>query len=252
MECSVMSAHPDIRICEDAAALAQQTTDIFVRLAQESVAARGRFTVALAGGSTPKAAYTMLASAAYRDRVPWQQTHFFWGDERHVPPDHEDSNYRMAYEAMLSKVTVPATHIYRIAAEKDAQQAADEYEATLRTAFQLAGDAFPHFDLVLLGMGPDGHTASLFPGTTAVHESKRLVAAPWVEKFHTFRITLTPPVLCNAAHVVFAAGGADKTETLQQVLQGPYQPDLYPSQVVKPAQGTLLWLVDKAAARLLS
>ena len=247
-----MAAQPDIRICEDAAVLAQQTTDLFVRLAQESVAARGRFTVALAGGSTPKAAYAMLASAAYRDRVPWQQTHFFWGDERHVPPEHEDSNYRMAYEAMLSKVTIPATHIYRIAAEKEAQQAADEYEATLQTAFQLAASALPRFDLILLGMGPDGHTASLFPGTSAVRESKRLVAAPWVEKFNTFRITLTPPVLCNASCVVFAAGGADKTETLQHVLQGPYQPDLYPSQVVKPTQGTLLWLVDKAAARLLS
>jgi 6-phosphogluconolactonase len=194
----------------------------------------------------------MLASAAYRDRVPWQQTHFLWGDERHVPPDHEDSNYRMAYEAMLSTTPIPAAHIYRIAAEKEAQQAADEYEATLRTAFQLASGALPRFDLILLGMGPDGHTASLFPGTSAVHESQRLVASPWVEKFHTFRITLTPPVLCNAAHVVFAAGGADKTETLQQVLQGPYQPDLYPSQVVRPTQGTLLWLVDKAAARLLS
>jgi 6-phosphogluconolactonase len=247
-----MSAQQDIRICEDAVALAQQTTDLFVRLAQESVAARGRFSVALAGGSTPKAAYVMLASAAYRDRVPWQHIHFFWGDERHVPPDHEDSNYHMAHEAMLSKVTVPAAHIYRITAEKDAQQAADDYEATLRTAFQLTGDSLPRFDLILLGMGPDGHTASLFPGTAAVHESKQLVAAPWVEKFNTFRITLTPPVLCNAAYVVFAAGGADKTETLQQVLQGPYQPALYPSQVVKPAQGTLLWLVDKAAARLLS
>ena len=158
----------------------------------------------------------------------------------------------MAYEAMLSKVPIPAAHIYRIAAEKEAQQAADEYEATLRTAFQLEAGALPRFDLILLGMGPDGHTASLFPGTSAVHESKRLVAAPWVEKFNTFRITLTPPVLCNAAHVVFAAGGADKTETLQHVLQGPYQPDLYPSQVVKPTHGTLLWLVDKAAARLLS
>jgi 6-phosphogluconolactonase len=247
-----MAAQPDIRICEDATALAQQTTDIFVRLAQESVAARGRFMVALAGGSTPKAAYAMLAGASYRDRVPWQQIHCFWGDERHVPPDHEDSNYRMAYEAMLSKVPIPAAHIYRIAAEKEARQAAQEYEATLRTAFQLEAGALPRFDLILLGMGPDGHTASLFPGTSAVHESQRLVAAPWVEKFHTFRITLTPPVLCNAAYVVFAAGGADKTETLQQVLQGPYQPDLYPSQVVKPTHGTLLWLVDKAAARLLS
>jgi 6-phosphogluconolactonase len=247
-----MPAQPEIRICEDAAALAQQTTDLFVRLAQESVAARGRFTVALAGGSTPKAAYAMLASAAYRDRVPWPQTHCFWGDERHVPPEHEDSNYRMAYDTMLAKVPVAAAHIYRIAAEKEAQQAADEYEATLRTAFQLEAGALPRFDLILLGMGPDGHTASLFPGTSAVHERQRLVAAPWVEKFNTFRITLTPPVLCNATYVVFAAGGADKTETLRHVVQGPYQPDLYPSQVVKPTHGTLLWLVDKAAARLLS
>jgi len=243
-----MSAQRDIRICEDAAALAQQTTEECVRLAQESVAARGRFTVALAGGSTPKAAYALLVSAAYRDRIPWQQIHFFWGDERHVPPDHGDSNYRMAYEAMLSKVTIPAAHIHRMSAEKEAQQAADEYEATLRTALSLAADTLPRFDLILLGMGPDGHTASLFPGTAAVHESKRLVAAPWVEMLNTFRITLTPPVLCNAVHVVFAAGGADKTEALQSVLHGPYQPNLYPSQVVKPTHGTLLWLVDKAAA----
>ena len=243
-----MSAQRDIRICEDTAALAHQTTEEFVRLAQESVTTRGRFTVALAGGSTPKAAYALLVSAAYRYRVPWQQIHFFWGDERHVPPDHDDSNYRMAYEAMLSKVIIPAAHIHRMSAEKEAQQAADEYEATLQTAFGLMADTLPRFDLILLGMGPDGHTASLFPGTAAVHESKQLVAAPWVEKLNTFRITLTPPVLCNAAHVVFAAGGADKTETLQHVLQGPYQPDLYPSQVVKPTHGTLLWLVDKAAA----
>ena len=247
-----MSAQPDIRLCAAAAALAYQTTEEFVRLAQESVAARGRFTVALAGGSTPKAAYARLVSAAYRDRVPWQQIHFFWGDERHVPPDHDDSNYRMAYEAMLSKVTIPYSNIFRILAEKEAQQAADEYAATLRTAFHHTVDTWPRFDLILLGMGPDGHTASLFPGTAAVHEHKRLVVAPWVEKFYTYRITLTPAVLCHAAHVVFAAGGADKAETLRGVLQGPYQPDLYPSQVVKPTQGRLLWLVDKAAARLLS
>jgi len=246
-----MSTQQDIRICDNAAILAQQTADEFVRLAQESVAAQGRFTVALAGGSTPKAAYALLTSAAYHDRVPWQQIDFFWGDERHVPPDHADSNYRMAYEAMLSKVTVPSAHVHRVVAEKEAQQAADEYEATLRTSFSLTAAMLPRFDLILLGMGPDGHTASLFPGTAAVHESTRLVVAPWVEKFNTFRITLTPVVLCNAAYVVFAAGGADKAETLQHVLNGPYQPDLYPSQVVKPTHGRLVWLVDKAAARLL-
>src|SRR5438132_11730388 len=135
-----MSPQPASRICEHAAALAHQTTDLFVRLAQESVAARGRFTVALAGGSTPKAAYAMLASSAYRDQVPWQQTHFFWGDERHVPPDHEDSNYRMAYEAMLSKVTIPDSNIYRILAEQAAQQTAAEYAASPPTAFHLTAD----------------------------------------------------------------------------------------------------------------
>jgi 6-phosphogluconolactonase len=171
---------------------------------------------------------------------------------RHVSPDHADSNYRMAREAILSKVGIPPTNVHRIAAEKGAQQAADEYEAMLRTFFDLAPGAFPCFDLILLGMGPDGHTASLFPTTAAVHEHTRLVVAPWVEKFKTFRITMTPPVLCNAAHVVFAAGGADKAETLCQVLHGDYQPDLYPSQVVKPTHGTLLWLVDEAAARHLS
>jgi 6-phosphogluconolactonase len=127
----------------------------------------------------------------------------------------------MAYEAMLSKVTIPGSNIYRILAEKEAQQAADEYAATLHTAFDLTVDTLPRFDLILLGMGPDGHTASLFPGTAAVHENKRLVVAPWVEKFHTYRITLTPAVLCHAAHVVLAAGGADKAETLRGVLPGP-------------------------------
>ena len=244
-----MSTQPDIRICEDAAALAQQTTDIFVRLAQESVAARGRFTVALAGGSTPKAAYAMLASAAYRDQLPWQQTHFFWGDERHVPPEHEDSNYRMAYEAMLSKVAIPADHIYRMVAEKEAQQAADEYEATLRTAFQLSGDTLPRFDLVLLGMGPDGHTASLFPGTAVLNEKSRWVAANWVEKLNTWRITFTFPVINHAAEVLFLVAGEEKAEVLKDVFEG--EPGKYPCQNVQPVNGRLLWIVDKVVAKLL-
>jgi 6-phosphogluconolactonase len=183
--------------------------------------------------------------------MPWDNVHVFWGDERHVPPTHVDSNYRLAHDTMLSKVGIPAANIHRMQAEKDAQQAADEYEATLRTYFGLAAGEVPRFDLILLGMGPDGHTASLFPGTTAIHEATRLVVAPWVEKLHTYRITLTPPVLCNAAHAIFAAGGADKAEVLRQVLSGSYQPELYPSQIVQPTHGSLLWLVDTAAARLL-
>ncbi|MGE3536325.1 MAG: 6-phosphogluconolactonase [Candidatus Tectimicrobiota bacterium] len=246
------SLQREIRRCDDATALAQQTAEAFVRVAQASVAARGRFTVALAGGSTPKAAFALLASAAYREHVPWQHIHVFWGDERHVPPDHADSNYRMAHESMLAHVPIPAAHIHRILSEQEAHKAAEAYTATLQQAFGLRNGELPRFDLILLGMGPDGHTASLFPGTSAVHERTQLVVAPWVEKFHTFRITMSPPVLCNAEHVVFAAGGADKAETLQQVLEGPYNPDMYPSQVVQPTHGTLLWLVDQAAARLLS
>lgn len=243
------SATREMRICQDIAALARHTVDVVSRLAQTCVAEQGRFTMVLAGGNTPRAAYTLLASNTYGTPLPWEKMHVFWGDERHVPPDHVDSNYRMAHEALLSKVRIPTTNIHRIMAEKDAQQAADEYEATLRTFFGLG--VLPRFDLILLGMGHDGHTASLFPGTAAVQEQTRLVVAPWVEKFDTYRITMTPPVLCNAAHVVFAAGGADKAATLQQVLHGHYQPDLYPAQVVTPTHGSLLWLVDEAAARLL-
>ena len=246
------SANPELRVVADAAALASQTAAEFCRLVGDAIAAHGRSAVALAGGSTPRAAYGLLASASYRDRLQWDKIHVFWGDERHVPPDHADSNYRMAYEALLSKVPIPPVNVHRIVAEQEAQQAANAYEATLQTFFGLAAGELPRFDVILLGMGPDGHTASLFPGTDVVHEKTRLVAAPWVEKFNSFRITLTPPVLCNAAHVVFAAGGADKAETLRHVLQGDDQPEVYPSQVVKPTQGTLLWLVDRAAARLLS
>lgn len=241
----------EIRLCADTVALAQQTAAEFLRLAKESVAAQGRFTVALAGGSTPHAAYTLLASDPYREVIPWEQIYFFWGDERPVPPDHPESNYRLAYEALLSKVPVLPTHIYRIQAEKGAQQAAEDYEGQLRQFFSLAADEYPRFDLILLGMGPDGHTASLFPGTTAVHETTRLVLAPWIDKLQSFRITLTPPVLCNAAQVILGVGGAEKAEALQHVLQGTYQPDLYPAQIVKPVRGKLLWLVEKSAARLL-
>src|SRR5215471_2176918 len=245
-----MAAQGDIRICEDAAVLAQQTADEFVRLAQESVAARGRFTVALAGGSTPKAAYALLVSAAYHDRVPWQQIDFFWGDERHVPPDHADSNYRMAREAMLSEAPVPAANIHRVMSEQaDAVAVATQYEAELRSFFKTPDGQFPRFDLVLLGMGPDGHTASLFPGTAALGERQRLVVANRVEKLDTYRITLTLPVLNNAACVMFLVTGEDKAQVLKEVLEG--EPDRFPSQMVKPVNGRLLWVIEQRAASLL-
>src|SRR5713101_1757531 len=245
-----MSAQQDIRICADAAALAQQTADEFVRLAQESVAARGRFTVALAGGSTPKAAYALLTSAAYHDRVPWQQIDFFWGDERHVPPDHPDSNYRMAYEAMLSKVPIPAENIFRIhAEEKDADAAARAYEQTLTAFFHLQPGEFPRLDLILLGMGPDGHTASVFPGTRALHEKTRLVVANWVEKLNAYRFTMTLPVRNHSACAMFLVSGRDKANVLREVLE--HQTEELPASLVRPTNGRLVWMIDQEAASAL-
>jgi 6-phosphogluconolactonase len=158
----------------------------------------------------------------------------------------------MAHEAMLSRVPVAPQNVHRIQAENpNASEAAEDYDQELRGFFRLPSGQFPRFDLILLGMGPDGHTASLFPGTDVVQEQKKLVAAPWVETFRTHRITLTPPVLNNAASVIFLVSGKEKAETLQQVIQGDYQPDRLPAQLIRPTSGRLLWLVDRAAARLL-
>ena len=244
-----------IQVYADAQELARAAADEFVRLAGEAVKYRGVFTVALAGGSTPKSLYALLAGDAFRSRVPWEKIHFFWGDERHVAPDHADSNYRMAREAMLSKVPVPAENVHRIRSENpDARRAAEAYETELREFFtsrSLMANNLPRFDLVLLGMGPDGHTASLFPGTHDVRERERWVAAPWVDKFQTYRVTLTPPVINNAAHILFFVGGEEKAETLRAVLERAEENERFPSQVVLPTDGTLCWMVDRAAARLL-
>jgi len=246
----------EIQVLSDPQELSRVAADEFVRLADEAVLTRGLFVVALAGGSTPKMLYSLLASDAYRARVPWEKIHFFWGDERHVPPDHKDSNFRMTQETMLSRVSVPAANVHRIKSENpDARKAAPEYEKELRdffTAHKLLANGLPQFDLVLLGMGPDGHTASLFPGTHAVRERERWVAAPWVDKFQTYRITLTPPVINNAAYILFFVSGDEKAETLRAVLEGAEESERYPSQTVRPTNGTLRWLVDRAAARLLS
>jgi len=248
----------DIRILADAGELSRAAAEEFVRQAEEAVRTRGLFTVALSGGSTPKAMYRLLANegeASFRGRVPWEKIHFFWGDERHVPPDHPDGNYRTAHEAMLSRVPIPPENLHRIKAEdSDARNAAADYDQELRTFFfprRMTVEALPRFDLVLLGLGPDGHTASLFPGTDAIHDQTRFVAAPWVEKFHAYRITLTSPVLNNAACIMFLISGEAKAEALRTVLEGAYQPDRFPAQLIRPTLGRLLWLVDRAAARLL-
>lgn len=218
--------------------LARAAAEHFVSRINAAVDQKGFATVALSGGSTPKILYGLLADELFRHRIPWSHIHFFWSDERHVPPDHPDSNYRMAHEALLSRVPVPANNVHRVSSENpDASQAADEYEQTI---LQVTKQTLPELDLILLGLGADGHTASIFPGSEVLHETKRLVAAPWVEKLNTSRITMTLPLINNAASIVFLVSGAEKSQIVKEVLEGPKK---YPAQYVEPAHGELLWLL---------
>jgi 6-phosphogluconolactonase len=222
----------------------------FVLAARAAIGAQGRFTVALSGGSTPKALYSLLASnyAGFA----WNRVFIFFGDERHVAPTDPESNYRMANEALLTKIAIPPENVFRVPAENpDAAAAALEYETQIRRFFALKPGEFPRFDLILLGLGPDGHTASLFPDTAALDEHSRLVVANWVAKFKTHRITFTFPVLNRAAEVIFLASGAEKADMVRQVLQGKNSSQL-PAQRVQPTDGKLLWLLDETAAAKLT
>ena len=247
-----MSSSVEIRTLTAPQELFDAAAELVIRATNEAVSKRGRFTIALSGGSTPKSLFNLLASNA-RTTLPWDRMFFFWGDERHVPPTDPESNYRMAEEAMLGKIPVAAGNVFRIAAENpDAAAAAEAYEQTLRKFFGLAPGQIPIFDLILLGMGPDGHTASLFPGTAAVHERSRLVVSNWVEKFKTDRLTLTLPVLNAARQVAFLVSGTDKAAVLHTVLEENVPPEQYPAKLIQPVDGKLLWLVDRAAASALS
>src|SRR5256714_2666067 len=238
-----------VTVLDDPEQAAREAEGLCVRLSIEAVSERGSFSVALSGGTTPRRVYELLASDDYRTQVPWASVHIFFGDERTVAPDHADSNYRMANEALLSHVSIPAKNVHRIDGVGDAAANASQYESELREFF---GDAaWPRLDLVMLGMGDDGHTASLFPGTTAIEEGRAWVVANWVEKFQTWRITLTAPAI-NAAHrVLFLVTGATKAERLREVLKGERDPTRLPSQLIRPRDGTLEWFVDRAAAEKL-
>jgi 6-phosphogluconolactonase len=244
----------DVQILPDGAAIAKRAADLWIAAAKSAVQQSGVFYVSLSGGSTPKALYSLLATdPVLRAQVPWDKTQFFFGDERHVPPDHKDSNFRMASESMLSKVPINPEQIHRIKAENpDTEEAALEFEQDLRSAFKLGHGQLPRFDLFLVGMGDEGHALSLFPGTKALHDNGRLVMRNWVGKFYTDRITMTAPVANNAAMVIFMVTKADKAPALKAVLEGPREPEQLPSQLFAPANGKLLWLVDKDAASMLS
>lgn len=264
-----MNAHsqmPDIVVLPDPAGIAEEAARRFVALAAQAVQARGRFTVALAGGSTPAALYGLLSRPPYREQVPWERTLIFFGDERCVPPDHPWSNYHMARKTLLDHVPVPPEHIYRMAGELPPGAAAAGYAALLRQAFHLRGAARPQFDLILLGMGEDGHTASLFPDMPALQERRRLVVATQVPEHvqpPVARITLTLPVLNAACHVMFLVTGAGKAEKARAVLE-PMSLEsasesrlhaesrglgrqAFPAARVQPTHGTLTWLLDRAA-----
>ena len=245
-------ANRRLQVFADLAALARAGAEEVTRRAVAAVRANGRATIALSGGSTPKVLYGLLADEpSFRERFPWAQTHFFFGDERHVGPEDKDSNYRMAKEAMFDKLVgiLPPENIHRVQAEEaDAYAVAANYSLEVLRFF---GETTARFDLTMLGMGPEGHTASLFPGTTGLRETVP-VAAAYIEKLAAYRLTFTPPLLKHSAAILLLVGGKDKAETLAAVLEGHSEPDKYPVQGITADDGETLWLLDQAAAAKLS
>ncbi len=236
-----------VKIYSDIDTLSQEAARYVVRVASESITTHGRFTLALAGGSTPKKLYGLLASEPYRDQINWALTEIFWSDERCVPPDSEDSNYHLAQEVLLSKVPISAAQIHRMPADADDHdQASLTYIQEIQRVFGTNG--IPSFDLLQLGMGPEGHTASLFPHQASLHEQTRLIMPVTVPKPPPPRLTFTPLLLNAATHILFLVTGQDKADALQAVLEGEYNPDEYPAQIIRPTQGEVTWMLDPAAA----
>jgi len=244
------SQKADLRVVSNLEELERAGAGEVARLARKA-GPKQPFALALSGGRTPRGVYARLTQDPYRTLVPWPSLHLFWGDERHVPPDHPDSNYRMVRESLLARVPVPAGNVHRIPAENpDADAAAIEYEATLRSFFRLKEGQAPRFDLVLLGLGADGHVASLFPGSEALRETGRLVAAPWIESLKAHRITLTPPVIQRAAAVLVLVSGEEKARALERALAPEGSVDECPARLLTTAQGQVVFIADRPAAAL--
>lgn len=237
-----------VRVVGGPESLAREAAHRFIEIAGRQIDRRGRFTVALSGGSTPRALYQLLAQPPQAEAIDWRRVFVFFGDERTVPPDHRDSNYRMARESLLDHVPVPHDQIFRMQGENEPERAADEYEYALRQVFGLDEGDRPDFGLILLGIGPDGHTASLFPGTEALTETDRIAVANTVPQLGTTRLTLTVPVITEAANIMTLAAGPDKAEAIWRALEAPYDPDQTPAQIVRTAAGSVVWLLDQAAA----
>jgi 6-phosphogluconolactonase len=252
--------HPadlELIVAPDAGEVSRRAADLFVQAVRQSAARYRSFTVALSGGSTPRGLYALLAQEPYRSDIPWELVHVFWADDRCVPPDQADSNYRLAHETLLAQVPLPETNIHRVHTETgDCAGAAADYAQELITFFNLEGRALPHFDLILLGVGDDGHTASLFPGRPALDEREALAVAspPGRLPPPVDRVTLTLPVLNAAHHVVFLVTGTGKAEVVRRILAPPdaTEGELLPAQRVRPAEGRVTWILDKAAGEALS
>ena len=240
----------NIRVFPDLDALARAAAEEFFRRAVTSIQERGRFTVVLSGGSTPLRLFEKLAAGdPGQGEFSWSAVHLFWGDERSVPFSHPESNFGSARAALLSRIEIGSANLHPVPLEgQDAAGAAIAYEKEIRSFFKLPEDQFPRFDLVFLGLGSDGHTASLFPGTAAVQESKRLVVAPWLEKLGKFRITMTVPVFNQARCVIFLVAGAGKADTVREILEGEDRPGRFPAGLIRPVSGDLFWFLDGPAA----
>jgi len=242
---------PEFEIHLDSSALFQSAAEKLVRIANDAVMKQGAFFVALAGGNTPCELYILLAHENWRARVPWQRTHIFFGDERCVLPDHPDSNYRMAREAFIAKVNIPESHVHRMAGEEEPHMAAAAYEQEIFRVFAANGIERPRFDLILLGLGSDGHTASLFPETSALHEKEKLVVANYVEKFKSYRLTMTLPLINASRQVLFLVSGESKAAIVEEIFKNTERSFQYPAELVQPNDGKLLWLIDRVAAAAL-
>lgn len=242
----------EIKVFSDIEEMSRQAASRFVRLANQRVAENRLFTVALSGGSTPRRLYEILGTAPTAQRIPWANTQVFQVDERCVPPDHIESNYRMIHEALLSRGAIPESNFHRMAGElADHDEAARQYGEEIRRVLRPKPADWPRLELVFLGMGPDGHTASLFPGSDALDVQVMWVAPNYVDKLKAYRLTLTLPVLNAAASIIFLVAGADKAETVRQVLDASGEPDRFPAQRVRPTNGQVSWYLDEAAAALI-
>ncbi len=235
----------NIQVYPNIVALVQNVADYIASVARSSIADHGCFNLGLSGGHTPRPALEFLASTT---TINWSRVYVFWGDERCVPPDHPASNYRLARELLLDLVPIPTEQIFRIRGELDPAEAAADYQAILHAHF---GNIQPRFDLMFQGIGDDGHTASLYPETLALHDRQHWVVANYVEKLSAWRVTLTPQAINAASHIMFMVSGQHKAQAVREVLQGDFHPDQYPAQLIQPDDGELVWMLDAAAAALL-